>query len=67
MVGARAHSHYIEVRGKAVDVGDSLQHYGSGSFGSTRGQNLIGAMPVDAPAASEATGLGDSLTRRTTR
>jgi hypothetical protein len=63
VVGAHADSRYVEVRGKAVDVGDSLKEYGSDKFGSTKGHNLIGAMPIDATAAMELTGLGDSLTK----
>lgn len=63
VIGVHADSHYIEVQGKAVDVGDSLQQYGSNSFGNRKGQNLIGAMPADATAALEVTGLGDSLTK----
>lgn len=63
VIGAHADSRYVEVQGKAVDVGDSLKEYGSDKFGSTKGNNLIAAMPVDATAALELTGLGDSLTK----
>ncbi|MCU1588968.1 MAG: hypothetical protein JWP11_224 [Frankiales bacterium] len=63
VVGAHADSGYVEIRGKAVDVGDSLKQYGGSSFGKGRGQNLIGAMPIDATAALELTGLGETLTK----
>ena len=63
VVGAHADSNYLEVVGKAVDVGDSLKQYGSGSFGNGKGHNLIATMPVEATAALELTGLGDSLTK----
>ena len=51
------------MQGKAVDVGDSLKQYGASSFGVGHGQGLLAKMPVDATAAMEMTGLGDSLTK----
>jgi hypothetical protein len=63
VIGAHADSRYVEIQGKAVDVGDSLKEYGSDNFGSTKGHNLIATMPIDATAAMELTGLGDSLTK----
>lgn len=63
VIGARADSSYVEVVGKAVDVGDSLNQYGSGTFGNGKGQNLLATMPVESTFALELTGLGDSLTK----
>jgi hypothetical protein len=63
VVGAHANSSYVEVQGKAVDVGDSLKQYGASSFGVGHGQGLLAKMPIDATAAMELTGLGDSLTK----
>ncbi|MDT7573612.1 MAG: hypothetical protein QOE05_3786 [Actinomycetota bacterium] len=63
VVGAHADSHYIEVVGKAVDVGDSLKQYGSGTFGNGKGHNLVATMPIESTLALELTGLGDSLTK----
>jgi hypothetical protein len=63
VVGAHADSRYLEVVGKAIDVGDSLKQYGSGTFGNGKGHNLIGKMPIEATAALELTGVGDSLTK----
>ena len=63
VVGAHADSGYLEVIGKAVDVGDSLKQYGSSSFGNGTGHNLLATMPVQATAALEITGIGDSLTK----
>jgi hypothetical protein len=63
VIGAHANSGYLEIQGKAVDVGDSLKQYGAGSFGAGHGANLIAAMPIDATAALEVTGLGDTMTK----
>jgi hypothetical protein len=63
VVGASADSSYLEVVGKAVDVSDSLKQYGAGSVGNGKGHNLIATMPVQATAALELTGLGDTLTK----
>jgi hypothetical protein len=63
VVGAHADSNYLEVVGKAVDVGDSLKQYGSGTFGNGKGHNLIATMPIESTFALELTGLGDSLTK----
>jgi hypothetical protein len=63
VVGAHADSDYVEVVGKAVDVGDSLKQYGAGKLGNGRGNNLIATMPIESTAAVELTGLGDSLTK----
>ncbi|MDX6197235.1 MAG: hypothetical protein QOJ79_386 [Actinomycetota bacterium] len=63
VVGAHADSNYLEIVGKAVDVGDSLKQYGSGTFGNGRGHNLIATMPIESTVALELTGLGDTLTK----
>jgi hypothetical protein len=63
VVGARADSDYLEIVGKAVDVSDSLKQYGAGNVGNGKGHNLLATMPVEATAALELTGLGDSLTK----
>jgi hypothetical protein len=63
VVGAHADSNYVEVVGKAVDVSDSLKQYGASSFGVGQGHNLIATMPVEATAALELTGLGDTLSK----
>jgi hypothetical protein len=63
VVGANADSNYLEVVGKAVDVGDSLKQYGASSFSNGKGHNLIATMPVESTFALELTGLGDLLTK----
>jgi hypothetical protein len=63
VVGAHADSHFLEITGKAVDVSDSLKQYGATSFGNGTGHNLLASMPIDATAALEITGLGDTLTK----
>lgn len=63
VIGAHASSRYLEIQGKAVDVGDSLKQYGGAAFGSGRGHNLLASFPADTAAALEVTGLGDSLTK----
>jgi hypothetical protein len=63
IIGAHADSSYVEVQGKAVDVGDSLKQFGSSNIGGAPGHGLLAAMPIDATAAFELTGLGDALTQ----
>ncbi|MBK5305083.1 MAG: DUF3352 domain-containing protein [Frankiaceae bacterium] len=62
VVGLHADSDYLEVQGKAVDVGDSLKQYGSTSFGAQPGNNLIATFPIQATAVMEVTGVGAALT-----
>jgi hypothetical protein len=63
VIGAHADSHYVEIQGKAVDVGDSLKQYGANRFASGRGHNLLATMPIASTLAFEITGVGDALTR----
>lgn len=63
VIGAHANSRYLEIQGKAVDVGDSLKQYGGTAFGSGAGHNLLAGLPSDTAAALEVTDLGDSLTK----
>jgi hypothetical protein len=63
VVGAHADSRYVEIQGKAVDVGDSLKQYGATQFATGRGHNLIATMPIETTLALEITGLGDTLTK----
>jgi hypothetical protein len=63
VVGVHAASNYLEVQGKAIEVGDGLTQLGAGAAGRTKTANLVGGFPNDTVAAFEMTGLNDVVTK----
>jgi hypothetical protein len=63
VVGVHAASNYLEVQGKAIDVGSGLSQLGAGAAGRMKTANLVGALPSNTVAAFEMTGRGDAVSK----